>query len=88
MKKMILGMLGVAALTSSLNANEEEKVPAKEEQNWTQQQREAIEKQMQERSRAFNEDKIQHDNKALLAFISRQREAIMALEAKKREHTR
>lgn len=88
MKKIILGMLGVAALTSQLNANEEGKAPAKEEQNWAQRYNEAIERQMEERSKAFNEDKIQGDPQALAAMIARQREVIMVIERERESRTR
>ena len=88
MKKIILGMLGVAALTSQLNANEEGKAPAKEEQNWAQRYNEAIEKQTKERSKAFNDDKIQGDSQALAALIARQREVIMAIDRERESRSR
>ena len=88
MKKIILGMLGVAALTSPLNANEEEKTQVKEEQNWSKKYNEAIEKQTKERSKAFNEDKIQGDSQALAALIARQREVIMAIDRERESRTR
>ena len=83
MKKTMLSLLSVAVVLPTLSATEnskkEQKPEEKQQQKWNKRYNEAIEKQMQERSRAFNEDNIQANHEEFIAFISRQRERIMSL---------
>ena len=75
MKKTMLSLLSVVVVLPTLSATEN----SKQEQSWNERYNEAIEKQMQERQRAFNEDNIQANHEEFIAFISRQRERIMSL---------
>ena len=82
MKKTMLSLLSVAVVLPTLSATEnskQEQKPEEKQQTWNERYNEAIEKQMQERSKAFNEDNIQANHEEFIAFISRQRERIMSL---------
>lgn len=83
MKKTMLSLLSVAVVLPTLSATEnskqEQKPEEKQQQSWNERYNEAIEKQMQERQRAFNEDNIQSNPEELAIFITRQRERIMSL---------
>lgn len=83
MKKTVLSLLSVAMVLPTLSATEnskqEQKPEEKQEQTWTERYNAAIEKQIQERQKAFNEDNVQSNSEALETMIVHQRETIMKL---------
>ena len=83
MKKTMLSLLSVAMVLPTLSATEnlkqDQKSEEKTEQTWEERYNAAIEKQIQERQKAFNEDNIQSNPEAFEALIVRQRETIMKL---------
>ena len=84
-------MMGVAVVLSSAMAQEndkqEQQIQSQEEVSNNVTYAELIEKQMQERSRAFNDEHIQKDGKALAQMIERQRNRILEWE-KQQSRTR
>ena len=88
MKKTMLGMCAVAVLSPFVLGAENESDQPKKEQSWSEKYNEAIQKQMAERRKAFNEDQIQKNPQELARFIAAQRERIMALEAEREQRTR
>ncbi len=91
MKKTLIGMMGVAMILSSAMAQEndkqEQQVQSQEAVSQNVTYNELIEKQMQERSQAFNDENIQKDDKALAQMIERQRNRILEWE-KQQSRTR
>ena len=91
MKKTLIGMMGVAVVLSSAMAQEndkqEQQIQSQEEVSNNVTYAELIEKQMQERSQAFNGENIQKDEKALAQMIERQRNRILEWE-KQQSRTR
>ena len=91
MKKTLIGMMGVAVVLSSAMAQEndkqEQQIQSQEEVSNNVTYAELIEKQMQERSQAFNDENIQKDDKALAQMIERQRNRILEWE-KQQSRTR
>ena len=84
-------MMGVAVVLSSAMAQEndkqEQQIQSQEEVSNNVTYAELIEKQMQERSQAFNDENIQKDDKALAQMIERQRNRILEWE-KQQSRTR
>ena len=84
-------MMGVAVVFSSAMAQEndkqEQQIQSQEEVSNNVTYAELIEKQMQERSQAFNDENIQKDDKALAQMIERQRNRILEWE-KQQSRTR
>ena len=74
--------------TVGLFGAENESAQPKKEQSWSEKYNEAIQKQMAERRKAFNENQIQKNPQELARFIAAQRERIMALEAERDQRTR
>ena len=84
-------MLGVAVVFSSAmaqeNENKEQQVQSQEDVSHNVTYNEIIAQQMQERSRAFNDENIQKDDKALAQLIERQRNRVLEWE-KQQSRTR
>lgn len=87
MKKTLIGMMGVAVVFSSAMAQENENKEQKAVEVSELSYNELIEKQMEERSKAFNYDKVQKDDKALARFLEAQRNRILDWE-RQRSQTR